>query len=28
MTIGADTQFLDQGIATSRALAESLRESR
>ena len=28
MTIGADTQFLDQGIATSRALAESLRQSR
>src|SRR5580704_11379704 len=27
MTIGADTQFLDQGIATSRALAESLRQS-
>ena len=28
MTIGADTQFLDQGIAKSRALAESLRQSR
>ena len=28
MTIGADTQFLDQGLATSRALAESLRQSR
>lgn len=28
MTIGADTQFLDQGIAKSRALAESLRGSR
>src|ERR1700730_10610274 len=28
MTIGADTQLLDQGIATSRALAESLRQSR
>jgi len=28
MTIGADTQFLDQGIATSRALAESLRQPR
>lgn len=28
MTVGADTQFLDQGIAKSRALAQSLRESR
>jgi 2-keto-3-deoxy-L-rhamnonate aldolase RhmA len=28
MTIGADTQFLDQGIAKSRALAESLHLSR
>jgi 2-keto-3-deoxy-L-rhamnonate aldolase RhmA len=28
MTIGADTQFLDQGIAKSRALADSLRQSR
>jgi 2-keto-3-deoxy-L-rhamnonate aldolase RhmA len=28
MTIGADTQFLDQGIAKSRALAASLRQSR
>jgi 2-keto-3-deoxy-L-rhamnonate aldolase RhmA len=28
MTIGADTQFLDQGIATSRSLADSLRQSR
>ncbi len=28
MTIGADMQFLDQGIAKSRALAESLRQSR
>ena len=28
MTIGADTQFLVQGIATSRALAESLRQAR
>ena len=28
MTIGADTQFLDQGIAKSRALAEILRQSR
>lgn len=28
MTIGADTQFLDQGIARSRTLAQSLKESR
>jgi 2-keto-3-deoxy-L-rhamnonate aldolase RhmA len=28
MTVGADTQFLDQGIAKSRALAQGLRESR
>ena len=28
MTIGADTQFLDQGIAKSRSLASSLRQSR
>jgi 2-keto-3-deoxy-L-rhamnonate aldolase RhmA len=28
MTVGADTQFVDQGIAKSRALAQSLRESR
>jgi 2-keto-3-deoxy-L-rhamnonate aldolase RhmA len=28
MTIGADTQYLDQGIAKSRALAESLQQSR
>ena len=28
MTIGADTQFLDQGLATSRALAGSLRQAR
>jgi 2-keto-3-deoxy-L-rhamnonate aldolase RhmA len=28
MTIGADTQFLDQGIARSLALAQSLREPR
>jgi len=28
MTVGADTQFLDQGIAKSRALAQNLRESR
>ena len=28
MTIGADTQFVDQGIAKSRALAQSLKESR
>ena len=28
MTIGADTQFLDQGLATSRALADSLRQAR
>lgn len=28
MTIGADTQFLDQGIARSRALAQSLKEAR
>jgi 2-keto-3-deoxy-L-rhamnonate aldolase RhmA len=28
MTVGADTQFIDQGIAKSRALAQSLRESR
>jgi 2-keto-3-deoxy-L-rhamnonate aldolase RhmA len=28
MTIGADTQFLDQGIAKSRGFAQSLRESR
>jgi 2-keto-3-deoxy-L-rhamnonate aldolase RhmA len=28
MTIGADTQFLDQGIAKSRALADSLYQSR
>ena len=28
MTIGADMQFLDQGLAKSRALAESLRQSR
>jgi 2-keto-3-deoxy-L-rhamnonate aldolase RhmA len=28
MTIGADTQFLDQGIAKSRAFAQDLRESR
>ncbi len=28
MTIGADTQFLDQGIAKSRALAQSLKETR
>lgn len=28
MTIGADTQFLDQGIARSLTLAESLKESR
>jgi 2-dehydro-3-deoxyglucarate aldolase len=28
MTIGADTQFLDQGIAKSRALAQSLHETR
>jgi 2-keto-3-deoxy-L-rhamnonate aldolase RhmA len=27
MTIGADTQFLDQGIAKSRALAQSLKET-
>jgi 2-keto-3-deoxy-L-rhamnonate aldolase RhmA len=28
MTIGADTQFLDQGLAKSRALAESLYQPR
>jgi 2-keto-3-deoxy-L-rhamnonate aldolase RhmA len=28
MTVGADTQFIDQGLARSRALAQSLRESR
>jgi 2-keto-3-deoxy-L-rhamnonate aldolase RhmA len=28
MTIGADTQFLDQGIAKSRALGQSLKETR
>jgi 2-keto-3-deoxy-L-rhamnonate aldolase RhmA len=28
MTVGADTQFIDQGIAKSRALAQSLRETR
>jgi len=28
MTVGADTQFLDQGLAKSLALARSLRESR
>lgn len=28
MTIGADTQFLDQGTAQSRALAQSLKETR
>jgi len=28
MTVGADTQFIDQGLAKSRALAQSLRESR
>ena len=28
MTIGADTQFVDQGIAKSRALAQSLKEAR
>jgi 2-keto-3-deoxy-L-rhamnonate aldolase RhmA len=28
MSIGADTQFLDQGIAKSRAFAQSLRQSR
>jgi 2-keto-3-deoxy-L-rhamnonate aldolase RhmA len=28
MTVGADTQFVDQGIARSRALAQSLNESR
>jgi 2-keto-3-deoxy-L-rhamnonate aldolase RhmA len=28
MTIGADTQFLDQGIAKSQAFAQQLRESR
>jgi 2-keto-3-deoxy-L-rhamnonate aldolase RhmA len=27
MTIGADTQFLDQGLAKSRALAQSLKET-
>jgi hypothetical protein len=27
MTIGADMQFLDQGIAKSRALADSLCQS-
>jgi len=27
MTIGADTQFLDQGLAKSRALAQSLRQA-
>jgi 2-keto-3-deoxy-L-rhamnonate aldolase RhmA len=28
MTIGADTQFLDQGLATSRTLADTLRQAR
>jgi 2-keto-3-deoxy-L-rhamnonate aldolase RhmA len=28
MIIGADTQFLDQGIARSRTLAQNLKESR
>ena len=28
MTVGADTQFIDQGLTRSRALAQALRESR
>jgi len=28
MTIGADTQFVDQGLAKSRALAQSLKGTR